>query len=525
MKQRLACLLAAPLLAASASAFAADAASDVIRFDISRFDVRGNTLLPAAEVERILAPFRGQGRDFGHVQQALEALHAAYQAAGYSVVSVTLPEQELERGVVRLDVVQARIGRVQVRGQRHVDEANVRRALPPLREGETPNVAAISAALKLANEQPARKITMKLQSADKDDEVDALLDVADEKQWKAMLNADNSGSGQTGKTHLGAVLQHANLFGRDHVASLQYTTSAEEPGRVKVYGLGYHIPLYALGDTLDLYASYSNIDSGTVTAGAFDLAVSGKGAVYGLRYTQRLRSAPDREDKLLYGIEYKDFRNSVQLLGQELGNDVALHPLSVGYLGSWDSAGGDAGVSLTLLRNLPGGKRGGQDAFTRARAGADEDYTILRAGASITRVLGGDWQWRAIANGQYSSDALVPGEQFGGGGAGSVRGFGERDVAGDSGIGANLELYTPNLCGDGNWQCRLLAFHDRAHVRRNHALAGELVRTSIASAGLGLRVMLSSQANLQLDYGRVLQAGATGRDDSGRLHVRFGFAY
>jgi hemolysin activation/secretion protein len=119
----------------------------------------------------------------------------------------------------------------------------------------------------------------------------------------------------------------------------------------------------------------------------------------------------------------------------------------------------------------------------------------------------------------------VPGEQFGGGGAGSVRGFGERDVAGDSGIGANLELYTPNLCGDGNWQCRLLAFHDRAHVRRNHALAGELVRTSIASAGLGLRVMLSSQANLQLDYGRVLQAGATGREDSGRLHVRFGFAY
>lgn len=523
MKQRLALVLAASVLAAQVHA--AEAVPDVVRFEISRFDVRGNTLLPAAEVERVLAPFRGQNRDFGHVAQALEALTAAYQAAGYSVVTVNLPEQELERGVIRLDVVQTRIGRVQVRGQRYVDEANVRRALPQLREGETPNLNAISAGLKQANEQPARKITMKLQSAEQDGEVDAMLDVADEKQWKAMLNADNSGSGSTGKTHVGAVLQHANLFGRDHVASLQYTTSAEEPGRVKVYGLGYHIPLYALGDALDLYASYSNIDSGTVSAGAFNLAVSGKGAVYGMRYTQRLHSAPGREDRLLYGIDYKDFRNSVLLLGQELGNDVALHPVSIGYLGSWDSAQGDSGVSLTLLRNIPGGKRGKQADFTRARAGADEDYMALRAGASISRIIAGEWQWRAIANAQYSNDALVPGEQFGAGGAGSVRGFGERDVAGDSGLGINLELYTPNLCGGGNWQCRVLAFHDRAHVRRNHALAGELTSTSIASAGLGLRLVLTSQANLQLDYGRVVQAGATGRGDSGRMHVRFGLAY
>lgn len=507
------------------SVHAADADADVVRFDISRFDVRGNTLLPAAEVERVLAPFTGSGRDFGHVARAQEALTAAYQAAGYSVVSVNLPEQELERGVVRFDVVQARLGKVKVRGQRHVDEANVRRALPQLREGETPNVPAMSAGLKLANEHPARKITLKLESAERDDEVDAMLDVADERPWKAMLNADNSGSGPTGRTHIGAVLQHANLFGRDHVASLQYTTSAEEPGRVKVYGLGYHIPLYGLGDALDLYASYSNIDSGTVTAGAFNLAVSGKGAVYGMRYTQHLTRSPEYEGRLLYGVDYKDFRNSVLLLGQELGNDITVHPLSLGYQGNWNSARGDAGLALNLVRNVPGGSRGDQAAFQRARAGARDSYTLLRASATVSRVLGGDWQWRAIGNAQVSGDALVPGEQFGAGGAASVRGFAEREVAGDSGLGANLELYTPNLCGDGRWQCRLLAFHDRAHVRRNHVLPGELSRTSIASAGVGVRMMLGSHANLQLDYGRVLQAGATAGERDGRLHVRFGLAY
>ena len=90
-------------------------------------------MLAPEQVTRVLAPFTGRGRDFGDVQQALEALTAAYQAAGYGLVAVTLPEQELARGVVRLDVAQTRIGQVQVRGERYVDSANVRRALPPLR--------------------------------------------------------------------------------------------------------------------------------------------------------------------------------------------------------------------------------------------------------------------------------------------------------------------------------------------------------------------------------------------------------
>jgi hemolysin activation/secretion protein len=518
MKYRLAVLLAASTFASAALA------QDVIRFDISRFDVQGNTLLPQSEVERIVAAHAGKDRDFGDVQRALEALEEAYHAAGYKVVTVELPEQELDKGVVRLKVVQTKIGRVTVKDNRHFDEANIRRSLPHLEGGKTPNLNRISNDLKLANENPAKKVTMKLQSGEQADEVDATLDVADESPWKAMINADNTGTEQTGRTHIGVILQHANLFGRDHVASLQYTTSAEEPSRVKVYGAGYHIPLYALGDALDFYASYSNIDSGTVTAGVFNLAVSGKGAVYGARYTHNLAKRGNYESKLLYGVDYKAFKNSVVLLGQELGNDVSVHPLSVGYLGTWTQQQSETGFSATLLRNIPGGSRGKQEDFTRARVGAKDDYTILRLGASYSRVLPADWQVRALLNGQLTSDALVPGEQFGIGGSSSVRGFNEREVSNDVGAGANLEFYTPNLCG-GNWQCRALAFYDTAWVKRRHALPGELESTTIGSAGLGLRVLLSSYVNLQLDYGHVTKAGATGRDGDNRLHVRLGLSY
>ena len=524
MKNSLKRLLAASVLAAAVgSAWAA--VDDVIRFEIARFEVKGNTLLSQQQIDAAVAPYAGKQRDFGDVQRALETLEKAYHDHGYNVVTIELPEQELNGGVVTLRVVETKIGRVSVKNNRYFDEANIRRALPALQEGRSPNLKAVSANLKQANESPAKQVTMKLQGGEKEDEVDAVLDVKDESPWKVMANGDNTGTEATGKTHVGVVLQNANLFGRDHLATLQYTTSAEEPGRVKVYGAGYHIPLYESGDSLDFYASYSNVDSGTIAAGAFNLAVSGKGAVYGARYNQQLAKRGELESRLSYGVDVKAFKNSVQLLGTELGNDVTVHPVSIGYQATLPIQQGEMGGQVTLVHNISGGSNGGQDSFTAARVGAKDDYTILRVGGSITRALQGDWQVRAIANGQYSSDALIPGEQFGAGGATSVRGFIEREVSNDSGVAVNLEAYTPNLCGRQAWNCRLLGFFDNAYIKRNHALPGELESTSIGSAGVGARLMLSTYVNLQLDYGHVLRAGATGRADANRLHLRLGLAY
>lgn len=526
MKQSFKRVLAGSLLAAAmASAWSADDGSSAVRFEISRFDLRDNTLLSPAEVDAAVRPYIGKQRDFGDVQGALEALEKAYRTKGYNLVTVTLPEQELNGGVVMLRAVETRLGRVTVRNNQHFDEANIRRSLPALQEGRSPNLNAVSANLKQGNENPSRQVTMKLQSGERSDEVDALLDVKDESPWKISGSAANTGAESTGRTQLAVALQHANLFGRDHLATLQYITSAEKPGRVKVYGAGYHIPFYESGDSLDLYASHSNVDSGTVNAGLFNLAVSGKGSMYGAHYNQALARRGDVESKLSYGLDVKAFRNSVQLSGIELGNDVTVHPLSISYQASAPITMGEAGGQLTLMRNIPGGSNGDQRAFTLARMNAKAGYTLLRLSGSITRALANDWQLRAIANGQYSRDALIPGEQFGAGGAASVRGFLEREFANDSGLAVNLEAYTPNLCSRADWSCRLLGFYDAAHLSRNKALPGELARATIASVGVGIRLALSTHASLQLDHGHVTHAGVAARADANRSHVRLSLAY
>jgi len=523
----LATLSAFAATGAAAQTVAEDADSGP-RFPISRFAVDGNSLLPGAEVDGLLAHFAGPQRSFGDVRRAVEALQQAYVKRGYSVVLVQLPEQELTGGVVRLKVIEPRIGSTRVEGNQLFSAENIRASLPALREGATPNIGDISASLKVANTNPAKQITLALQGADQPETVDAVISVTEDKPWRIGLNADNSGSVQTGRTRVGVLFQHANLWDLDHVMTLQYTTSAEKPSNVSVFGVGYHVPLYALGDSMDFFASQSNVDSGTLTAGVLNLQVSGKGRVLGARYNHTLPKWGDLVSTLIYGVDWRAYVNNIDLAGFKLGDEITVHPLSLTYSGQLTLPSATLGVQLTGLQNIPGGKNGRAADFSRQRVGASASYRVLRYGVGYNHRLQPDWQLRLQFNGQTTRDALVSGEQFGAGGAGSVRGFQEREVSGDKGHFASAEIQTPNWCPASAAfavQCRALAFFDAAEVSRNKALPGEVQRTSISSAGLGLRFALDRSASLQMDYGRVINGGGSRKAGDGRVHVALNLSY
>ena len=131
--------------------------------------------------------------------------------------------------------------------------------------------------------------------------------------------------------------------------------------------------------------------------------------------------------------------------GTQLGNNVTVHPLSLTYAGTLTMDKVNAGFYLTDLQNLPGSWDGRDTAedIEKARFGAPRGYNILRYGVNLAYALGADWQARALINGQYTNDPLVPGEQYGIGGATTVRGFAEREFANDRGYSGSVEIYYP----------------------------------------------------------------------------------
>ena len=138
------------------------AAAQDPRFEIRRFVVEGAALLGAEEIENAVRQFSGPNRDFSDVQRALEALEKIYTEKGFSAVQVVLPEQELNRGEVHFRIVEARIGKVLVEGNKFFDEPNIRNSLPSVIAGQPPNIHKVAENLRVANESPAKQTTVLL---------------------------------------------------------------------------------------------------------------------------------------------------------------------------------------------------------------------------------------------------------------------------------------------------------------------------------------------------------------------------
>jgi hemolysin activation/secretion protein len=503
------------------------------KFEIRRYRLEGNTLLAQERIDQVLAPFAGQSKDFGDVQRALEALQAAYQAAGYGSVEIRLPEQELERGEVRFIVLEVKIGKIIVEGNQHFNSANVRRSVPSLREGETPNTLEIAKSMRLANENPSKQSAVLLRGAERDGQVDATIRVADIDPTRWSMSLDNTGNESTGRARLGVAYQHANLFDRDHVLTAQFITSPTKFKDANVFGIGYKIPLYSLGDSVDLVAGYSNVDSGTVQN---LFAVSGQGSIFGARYNQALPKWRDLEHRITYGLDYRIYQNQVVPEGTQtnLVPDITVHPMSLTYSANVRSTGQDLSFYLNMAQNIPGGNDGSTEDFQCprpsdglcSRAGATARYTLFRGGFNYVRVVKTDWQFRTNFSAQYTEDALVAPEQFGIGGADSVRGFNERYVSNDKGYRTSLEFYTPDMAkpfGFKDGRLRFLAFYDTGALHRNYTLATEQSAMHLDSGGLGLRLNYKNYFSARLDWAHVFHDGSgfsepENRNNSNKFH-------
>lgn len=511
-----------------ASAAAQDAkAPPAPRFDITRFVVEGNTLLKTSEIEEIVVRYTGKQKEFADVQWALKALQEAYQKKGYGAVQVILPEQELNQGVVRFKVIEARIGAINIQGNDHHDVANVRGSLPALKQGLPPNSRDIAANLRVANENPSKQTTVLLKAGEQQDEVDATIKLTDEKPWKVYAYSDNTGDSQTGTYRVGVGAQHSNLFNLDNVFTFQAQTSPDHASDVKIFGASYHIPLYKAGDSIDVIAGYANVNSGTVQ-NLFN--VSGSGTIVLLRYNDLLpRIGEIYEHKLAYGLDYKAFKNDVTTEGTSTTviPNITLHPASLTYFGTWHLPSAEVAFNAGYSMNIPGGSNGDSAALEAARFDATDTYHILRYGLNALKAFANDFQFRAAINGQITPDALVSGEQYGLGGFSSVRGFHEREISNDSGYQGTVEAYSPDLGSVfrlPNVHTRLLAFYDYGAVSRNHSLPGELQNEFISSTGFGIRIN-NKYFSVRADFAQVLHPGGSETRYSNRADFGIVFVY
>lgn len=517
--------LAATLQAQPASEPPASTAEATVA--VTAFTVQGNTLLDAAALQAVLQPWLG-AQTLASLQRAAKAVQAQYSLAGYGAVVAYLPPQPVAAGTVTIAVVEGRLARVTVQGAQRLSAERVRAALPTLVEGRALQVRRLDAELQIANENPSRTVGVLLGPGAAAGEVEATVKVAETSVHRFTGAFDNSGNEATGQYRLGLGWLHADLSGRDDVLNLQVQLSPTEIQAVQVVSLGYRLPLVGQLAALDLFAAYSDVDGGIQPSAAGDLRFAGRGRIFGARGTAYLPRWGEVDQRLTLGLESRLYLNTCSVAGLPegacgpSGESVLVQPLSVDYIAQ---QGGALPVSLQVgvAHNLAlGGEHGSAADFEAVRPGASRHYTALRASGQASGALLEDWSLGARVSLQYTGDLLVPGEQFGLGGAASVRGYADRELSGDSGYTVAVELTTPRLAADSlaGVDLRLLAFVDGGQVQNQGDLACRAgqARCTLSSLGVGARLGWRT-VQARLFVAQAQQAGADTQAGDWRTHL------
>jgi hemolysin activation/secretion protein len=513
------CVALGVCLVAMGSAFAQDAT-----FEVLEYRVEGTTLLPTATVEKAVYPFLGENKTIADVELARESLEKAYADAGYLTVLVSIPPQEVKKGVglVVLQVTEAPVDRLRVVESRYYSLGQIKAGVPELAEGNVPNFNQMQDELATLSRSADRRITPVLRPGKPPGTVEVDLKVDDQLPFHGYLNLASRYTENTIPPRILAGLRWDNLWGKQQTIGMEVQTIPGRPDVGGVLTLAYAKTLES-GNIVSAYGM--KVDTNIV---AFDtVGVVGKSLIYGTRYTMVLPGQDSFSHTAAVGADYKDITQSITLINAGgFDSPITYMPLMAGWNGNWQGKGNTTKAGLAFHFH-PRGFTGSAQQFADKRYKGEPGYSLFRGSFERDQTLGEDWKLSARSTWQYTVDPLISDEQFVIGGMDTVRGYLEGAAVGDTGIALTLEASTPSFAkwfNESLDEARVVAFIDSATVTVIEPITAT-GRFSLTGVGVGLRLKAWRGAAAQLDWATAMDdAGSTKKGDS-RVYFKVGYEW
>lgn len=479
-------------------------AQEITDFYIREYRVEGAERLKKLEVEEAVYPYLGPERTPADVDEARQALEKAYHDKGFQTVSVIIPQQDPRYGVIRLQVVEGKVGRLRVNGARFFLPSRIKAAAPSLAEGNVPNMNDVTDEIIGLNKLGDRRVTPELSAGAEPGTVDIDLNVEDELPLHGSLELNNRYSADTTPLRINASVSYANLYQLGHTLGLSTQIAPQNIDDAQVYS-GYYLARVSDSVSLMLQGTKQNSDVSTL-GGA---AVAGRGNVVGMRVLFDLPTTPTFYQNFSLGIDYKNFAEDIVIGKDTVSSPIEYWPMLASYGASWIREDGFTEFNATLNFHARGLGSSETD-FANKRFNADGSYVYLHEEIANTQDIKGGSQLFGKIQGQIASKPLINNEQIAGGGLSTVRGYLEATALGDNGFFGTIEYRSPSFIGtpdeNGKWtnEWRLYGFAEGGMVGIYDALPGQQGLYGLASVGAGTRFVVSEHYNGSVDFGMPL---------------------
>lgn len=399
-------------------------------FTINKVTLKGATLISTDRQQTLFAPFIGQCLGISQLNDVLKVVTNEYLNLGYVTSRAYLPEQDLARGELVIQVVEGKLEGFESSAVATKTELFM---ASPTGKGHVINLRELEQTVDQLNRLPSRSAEVELLPGK--DIGSSFIQVKGQKTnpWHVNLTRHNDGQKSTGEQQWAAsflwdsplgLADQFSLSGGGDAVSDHWKHSASQ-------SINYSIP-YGWW-TFNYSYSQSYYRGRTYTDTGFHFDTDGTSKTHRLRAERVIHRDSVSKTAFNLGLSHLRTRNYIDNELIEVSSQ-RLSEFELGINHGRRIGNGYLNTDLSWQKGI-----GAFDAQANRYAGHGNPtarynkYSLVVSYLYSFQMLGEYFSFENLANGQYSHDVLYSSQRISLGGSSSIRGFKDQSLSGDTG--------------------------------------------------------------------------------------------
>jgi hemolysin activation/secretion protein len=473
---------------------------------VKQFNFVGNTAFSDEQLAEQLQPYTNTPLSFAQLLQARSVITELYTQAGYITSGAFIPgDQQRFSGdgaEITIRIVEGTVEDIRITGTQRLKPSYVRSRLRQATTKPLQEQRLIDALQLLELDPLIQTLSAELAAGSRPGTNNLDVQVIEADAFSSQVSLNNSRSPSVGSFRRGADLTHANLLGLGDSLSVSYNNTDGSDN----FDLRYTLPVNPRNGTISL--NYSTTSSQVIESPFDELDIESDSRYYQLTLRQPIIQTPTQEFALSLTAAHTDTETTLLDVpfplspGADEQGETTISALR--FSQEWTQRNRNHVFAIRSQFSL------GIDAFdaTIQDDAPDSRFFAWRGQAQWVRLLGTRTSNSlavptVVLRGdmQLADQPLVPTEQLGLGGFGSIRGYRQDALLTDNGILASGEIRLP-VVRIPEWETvvQLIPFIDLG-VGWNSGDTEEPETNTLAAIGLGLQLLQSRGFSARLDWG------------------------
>ncbi|MEK9627404.1 MAG: ShlB/FhaC/HecB family hemolysin secretion/activation protein [Nitrospinota bacterium] len=470
-----------------------------VKFILRKMVIKGSTIYGKRRFSKLFKKYMRKKISLGHVYDIAQTITNMYRNDGYILSKAVVPPQQIDRGIIRIDIIEGFVDKVNVEGDVPGPRNLLNRYRKKLLNSKPLRSKDLERYLLLVDDLPGLSVKSVLTPSKEQPGATDLTLILASKKFDGGMSVDNRGSKFNGPIQFSANARTNSLLKLYERIGFQGVVT-KDTDELQFFSGFYEMPISSEGTKLYFSGSTSKSQPGSDLE-QFD--VIGDSTTFTLRVTHPFIRSRSENLNAIFGFTS---RNSTT---EFLGDIDSKDNLRVANLGlSYDFVDSYKGVNLFSFNwsqgfEFLGASDSGSPKLSRPEGRSA--FTKFSGEALRLQQLAPSWMLLGAMSWQYSLEKLLAPEEFGVGGSQFGRAFDSSEITGDHGIAFKLELQKAFQINKSFIKdIQAYTFFDYGTVWNRLETTQGATKQDLSSIGLGVRFNVTDHFSGYLEWDKPL---------------------